>query len=112
MRFGTGISNLLANALPPIMLVKFSESESLQRDTNMLFAEAMGEDNSKLAMMDRLTEVLLTQLLRYAMQAWAVESGMLSGLTHRQRCSPGAQVVPYTADSITITLYVCSRAAR
>jgi hypothetical protein len=94
------------------MLVKFSESKSLQRDTNMISAEAMGEDNSKLTMMDRLTEVFLTQLLRYALQARAVESGMRSDLAHRQRCSPGAQVVPYTADSITITLSVCSRATR
>ena len=84
VRYGTGTSNPLANALPPIMVVKFSESESLRRVTDLLFAEAMAEDNGKLAMMDRLTEVFLIQLLRYAMQAGVVETGMLSGLAHPQ----------------------------
>ena len=84
VRYGTGTSNPLANALPPIMIVKFGEAESLRRATDMLFQEAFHDENGKLAMMDRLTEVFLIHLLRYAMQAGVVETGMLSGLAHPQ----------------------------
>jgi transcriptional regulator GlxA family with amidase domain len=49
-----------------------------------LFQEAFEDNNGRLAMMDRLTEVFIIHLLRHTMDAEIVEAGMLSGLAHPQ----------------------------
>ncbi len=84
VRYGTGAGNPLANALPEMMVIKLSEAGNLQASTKLLFEEAFAEENGRLAMMDRLTEVFIIHLLRYAMDSGLVKQGLLSGLSHPQ----------------------------
>lgn len=88
VRYGTGASNPLANALPEMLVIKLSEAGSLQAATKLLFEEAFTEENGRLAMMDRLTEVFIIHLLRFAMDSGLVKQGLLSGLAHSQLSKP------------------------
>lgn len=84
IKYGTGSKNPLANALPSLINIKLAEAKPLHIATDLLFQEAFEDNNGRLAMMDRLTEVFIIHLLRYAMSTGIVEAGMLSGLAHPQ----------------------------
>lgn len=84
IRYGTGAKNPLANALPSLLTIKLAEAKPLCMATDLLFKEAFEDNNGRLAMMDRLTEVFIIHLLRHAMNKGIVEAGMLSGLAHPQ----------------------------
>lgn len=84
VKYGTGSKNPLANALPSLLTIKLAEAKPLCVATDLLFQEAFEDNNGRLAMMDRLTEVFIIHLLRYAMKSGIVEAGMLSGLAHPQ----------------------------
>lgn len=84
VKYGTGTKNPLANALPSLLVIKLAEATPLCVTTDLLFKEAFGDSNGRLAMMDRLTEVFIIHLLRFAMDTGIVEAGLLSGLTHPQ----------------------------
>ncbi len=82
VRYGTGTRNPLANALPPLIVIKLSEAPTLNAATKLLFAEAFADNDGRLAMMDRLAEVFVIHLLRYVLEQDMVSEGMLAGLTH------------------------------
>lgn len=84
VKYGTGSKNPLANALPSLLIIKLAEAKPLSVATDLLFQEAFEDNNGRLAMMDRLTEVFIIHLLRYAMKSGIIEAGMLSGLAHPQ----------------------------
>lgn len=84
IKYGTGTKNPLANAMPSLIVIKLADAKPLCVATDLLFEEAFAENNGRLAMMDRLTEVFIIHLLRYAMDNGMVEAGMLSGLAHPQ----------------------------
>ncbi len=84
IKYGTGTKNPLANALPELLTIKLNNATQLRMVTDLLFGEAFTEENGRLAMMDRLTEVFIIHLLRHAMENNLVASGMLSGLSHPQ----------------------------
>ncbi len=84
VRYGTGTKNPLANALPTLVVIKLAEAQPLQVATELLFEEAFADNNGRLAMMNRLTEVFVIHMLRYVMDTGLVEAGMLAGLAHPQ----------------------------
>lgn len=84
IRYGSGSNNPLANALPAAILISFESSPQLSDITRLLFDEAFGERDGRQALMDRLMEVFLIQLLRHVMATGLVKRGMLAGLSHTQ----------------------------
>ena len=80
IRYGTGCRNPLANALPSLIAINLSDSMALQTTTSLLFDEASHERQGKAALMDRLAEIFVVQLLRHALQAGLVSGGLLSGM--------------------------------
>jgi len=84
IQYGTGPNNPLANALPEVVVVPLAESTLLKSSTEALFDEAFHERSGRDAMMDRLTEIFLIQLLRYVMDSGLLTQGMLAGLSHPQ----------------------------
>lgn len=84
IKYGTGSRNPLANSLPSLLAIKLADARALRVATDLLFQEAFEDNNGRLAMMDRLTEVFIIHLLRHTMDAEIVEAGMLSGLAHPQ----------------------------
>lgn len=92
VRYGTGPQNPLANALPGLIVVRLAEAPSLKAATELLFAEAFQEQDGRQAMMDRLTEVFIIQLLRYVVDHDLMDKGMLAGLAN-PRLSPAIMAI-------------------
>jgi len=84
VRYGSGPNNPLANALPEVVVFPLAESALLKSSTEALFDEAFHERSGRDAMMNRLTEIFLIQLLRHVMDAGILSQGMLAGLSHPQ----------------------------
>lgn len=73
--------NPLANALPDYLLIPLAEITALVATLELLFEEAFIDQYGRQAMLDRLCEVLVIQVLRYAVQHNLVGQGMLGGLS-------------------------------
>lgn len=82
IRYGTSSHNPLANALPPLLVLSLNGLGRLQGAVEWLFEEAFAKNSGRQVMMDRLTEVLLIQLLRHVVDSGMLTHGMLAGLAH------------------------------
>ncbi len=84
VKFGGGKTNPLATALPPIVALTLNELPSLAQSTALLFDEALEPKCGRQALVDRLFEVVIIQLIRHLMTANVVNIGVLAGLAHSQ----------------------------
>ncbi|BCM23875.1 AraC family transcriptional regulator [Methyloradius palustris] len=75
-----GSKNVLANALPRVMLMPLDLMPSLANTLGLLFAEAEQDYCGRQAAIDRLFEYLLIQLLRYILDHHKTDIGLLAGL--------------------------------
>jgi AraC-like DNA-binding protein len=78
--FGDVTSNPLRKAFAAPFQVALSSLPQLERLLQVLYTEAEEEHCGRQAVLDRLMEVLLIQLLRDAMDTQRLESGLLAGL--------------------------------
>lgn len=83
VRFGDGGSNPIVAALPPFVVIPLSALDNLQPALELLFDEAFARRCGRQAAVNRLFEVVIIQLLRYAMVEGRTSTGMLAGLAHR-----------------------------
>jgi len=84
VRFQEGVGNPLARALPNFVLLPMAELDGAAELLALLFKEAFGQRCGRQAIVDRLFEVVLIQILRRLMMADATSTGMLSGMAHPQ----------------------------
>jgi AraC-like DNA-binding protein len=84
IEYGTGTNNPLANTLPSIVILPLAELGKLHTTVLWLFEEAHDGANGRHAMMDRLCELLVIQLLRFVTDRGLVRTGMLAGMAHPQ----------------------------
>ncbi|HZZ92406.1 MAG TPA: AraC family transcriptional regulator [Usitatibacter sp.] len=82
VRFGAGAANPIVQALPPFFVVPLRAIENLEPALRLLFAEAFGRNCGRQAAINRLFEVVIIQILRFAMVEGRTSSGMLAGLAH------------------------------
>lgn len=80
IEFGSGDENPLLGSLPPIMCVPVTELSAMDATLGVLFAEASARRCGHSTVLDRLTEVLFVQLMRYAIEHRLVEGGVVAGL--------------------------------
>jgi AraC-like DNA-binding protein len=78
--FGIGDENPLLRALPPCLIVPLSRLPGLDLTQQLLFAEAFRRRCGHDAVVDRLAEVLLIQVLRYAIEQQLIDGGLMAGL--------------------------------
>lgn len=78
--FGAGDENPLLRGLPALLSVSLAESPGLDLAQQLLFSEAQASRCGHGAVVDRLTEVLVIQLLRHAMAHQMVDGGVMAGL--------------------------------
>jgi AraC-like DNA-binding protein len=84
VRFSNGAINPLARALPSIVALPLVEIPSITQSTALLFGEASEPQCGRKAIVDRLFEVVIIQLIRHLMSARMVDVGLLAGLSHPQ----------------------------
>lgn len=82
--FEGGAANPVVSSLPAYVCLPLSELADSVPVLNLLFAESGAQYCGRQAMLDRLFEVLLIQLLRVLMEKGATQSGMMAGLAHTQ----------------------------
>ncbi|WP_160287425.1 AraC family transcriptional regulator [Pseudomonas knackmussii] len=80
LAFDGGMDNPLTRALPSYSLVPLSQLPSLAGNLDWLFAEAFGAECGRDAILNRLFELMLIQLLRHLMATSGLSAGMLAGL--------------------------------
>ena len=78
--FGAGQGNPLRLALPDVIVLPLSSSPVLSDTLTMLFREAEEDHCGRQAVLNRLSEVALIQILRELMDQQRVEIGLLAGL--------------------------------
>lgn len=82
LRFEGGAQNPLAAALPGFVCLPLEALDGAGPVLALLFEEAFEQRCGRQAMVDRLFEVVMIQVLRQLMERHEIRGGMLSGLAH------------------------------
>ncbi|MBL8476855.1 MAG: AraC family transcriptional regulator [Methyloversatilis sp.] len=82
MHFSGGAANPIAAALPDFTCLALDDILGAGPVLDLLFDEASHQYCGRQAVLDRLFEVLLVQVLRHLMEAGRTGAGMLAGLSH------------------------------
>ena len=80
--YGLDVGNPLVRGLPDRVVIPLNRHPELAPTVSLLFAEAFEDRAGKQAALDRLFEYLLLLILRHAMDARLLDSGVLAGLAH------------------------------
>jgi len=78
--FGTSLNNPLLQALPNVITLPLSDAPSLSTTLEVLFFESSEQHCGRQAVLDRLIEIILIQLLRDLMDENRMDIGLLAGL--------------------------------
>ena len=79
--FGIGQGNPLQAALPEMMMLDLDECPGLGTTLKQLFREASEKHCGRDAILDRLSEIVLIQILRLLMDEQRLDIGLLAGLS-------------------------------
>jgi AraC-like DNA-binding protein len=109
VEFRAGAINPIAQALPPVVVMPLAELAGAAPVLELLFAEAFAQRCGRQAVVDRLFEVVLIQILRTLMDRSTVAHGLLAGLAHPKLAK--ALVALHTAPARDWTLERLARAA-
>lgn len=82
LQFDGGDANPLLSALPEVVCIPLSSIAGAEPVLALLYAEAFGNNCGRHALIDRLFDIVLIQLLRQLMETGQVAGGMLAGLSH------------------------------
>jgi transcriptional regulator GlxA family with amidase domain len=80
IEFGIAEENPIVQALPALLRVPLAQMPGLGPTQQLLFQEAFAARCGHGAAVKRLTEVLVIQLLRHAIERGLVDGGLLAGL--------------------------------
>ena len=80
--FEGGAQNPICAALPDVLCLPLDEVWGAADVLKLLFEEAFTQRCGRTALVNRLFEVVMIQVLRQLMEAGEVKSGMLAGLSH------------------------------
>ncbi len=80
--FNGGAAGPIAQALPPVMVIPLAELQEAGAVLELLFVEAFGQKCGRQQVVNRLFEVVVVHILRFAMDRMGVDQGLLAGLAH------------------------------
>lgn len=84
LKFEGGVAHPIAAALPAFVCLPLSRIEGAESVLALLFDEAFATRCGRQAMLDRLFEVVLIQILRHLMEHGHAKAGLLAGLSHKK----------------------------
>lgn len=82
LSFEGGAGNPIASALPDVVCLPLRAIDGAAPILALLFEEAFAQRCGRVALVERLFEVVMIQVLRQLMESGAVHVGLLSGLSH------------------------------
>lgn len=80
IQFAKGGGNPVTDSLPDIVMVPLSSLNGIEPILDVMFMEAFAGHGGRQAILDRLCEVIIIQLLRYCMESGLTQGGTLAGL--------------------------------
>ncbi|WP_126444879.1 AraC family transcriptional regulator [Sulfuricystis multivorans] len=80
--YDAGMDNALVRALPALVVVPLDGAPGLAPTLELLFTQARMEGIGRQAMLDRLCDVVLIQIVRHAIERGWIARGLLTGLAH------------------------------
>lgn len=80
VQFGGGGSNPITDSLPDVVLVELALLPGIEALLGLMFDEAFAGHCGRQAVLDRLCEVLMIQLLRHCIDQGLTQGGTLAGL--------------------------------
>ena len=84
LQFHGGSANPVVSALPDVICLPLENIDGAGQVLALLFDEAFGNNCGRHALIDRLFEVVLIQVLRHLMETDQIGGGMLAGLSHQK----------------------------
>jgi len=84
IQYGTGARNPVTSSLPKSLIVSRDEVGGLQALVDLLVDEAFSDRDARVAMINRLMEMIVICLIRHVIDKQFVDRGMLAGLAHTQ----------------------------
>jgi AraC-like DNA-binding protein len=82
LSFEGGTENPIASALPDLVCLALEEIGGASAVIALLFEEAFEQRCGRVALIERLIEVVMIQVLRQLMESGELQGGLLSGLSH------------------------------
>jgi AraC-like DNA-binding protein len=82
LAFEGGVDNPIAAALPDVVCLPLEQIGGVEPVLSLLFEEAFEQRCGRVAVVERLFEVVMIQVLRQLMESGEVRGGLLSGLSH------------------------------
>jgi len=82
VRYDAGLENAITQSFPAVVVIPFSAVKRIDMTLAALFAEAGETNPGRQVMLDRLCDILLIQIVRFAIQQKLVTRGVLAGLAH------------------------------
>ncbi len=82
LSFEGGAGNPIAISLPPLVCLPLAEIAGAEPVLDLLFEEAFEQRCGRVALVERLFEVVMIQVLRQLMEQGGISGGMLAGLSH------------------------------
>ena len=82
LRFEGGALNPISAALPEVLCLPLDALEGASEVLALLFEEAFAQRCGRHALVNRLFEVVMIQILRQQMESGHVQGGLLAGLSH------------------------------
>ncbi len=105
VRYDAGQENPLTQSFPAVVVIPFSGLRRIEPTLTALFAEAADDSPGRQVMLDRLCDILLIQIVRYAIAQEWVQHGVLAGLAHPRLAPLLIELLddprqPWTVDSM------------
>lgn len=82
LAFEGGAGNPIASALPDLVCLPLADVDGAEPILALLFEEAFEQRCGRIALVERLFEVVMIQVLRQLMESGQIHGGLLSGLSH------------------------------
>ena len=82
VKYEAGMENAITQSFPAVIAIPFRLAVGLEPTLALLFSEASEAHPGRHVMLDRLCDVLLIQIVRYAIENTIISKGILAGLAH------------------------------
>lgn len=84
LRYDNNSSNVLADTLPDLLILPLEQSPFLQTNIDWIIQEAAEDLEGRQAVMNRLMEIFIINMIRSLLDKGELAQGMLAGLMHEQ----------------------------
>lgn len=102
VHYEAGMENAVTQSFPPVLAIAFRLASGLEPTLNLLFSEASQSHLGRLVMLDRLFDVLLIQIVRYAIEKALLSQGILAGLAHPRLSRALSDILNHPGQSWTL----------